>query len=325
VYVIALLMQRVAAYSAVVILLSGCTAPLTQLGALGSMQNRAPTTYPLHRPLPQSSSGQDLLYVSGIDAVGVYSYPKGKSLGLLGTFESPGGMCVDRSGNAFVPIYYDGQVLEFAHGDAAFAGSTPIATIATANFPRDCSIDPTTGDLAVTFWDGVQIFSNGSTGWRGPQTYTQPDGTYFVYSCAYDNSGNLFFDADTQHSPFQLTELLAGGSGTFTTVSLNQGFKSPAGILWDGTYLAVADWRRRHWTQVYRFSIQGSTGTEVGSTKLVGGKGTLFWIQGSTIISPGSDRGEYGVGFWKYPEGGRPKKIVSFHDGAAGVAVSPGG
>ena len=314
--VIPLSMQRAAAYIAVVIILSGCTAPLSQVGAPGSMQSDTLTVRSRHQLLPQSSSGQDLLYVSGIEPVDFYTYPGGKMVGSLGTFRGPLGMCVDGAGDVFIPIYYDNQVLEYAHG-----GSAPIATITTANFPEDCSIDPTTGNLAVTFYDGIQIFSYVVSGWSAPQTYTQPDGTYFTSFCTYDNSGNLFFDSDTQHSVFQLTELLAGSSGTFTTVSLDHSISYPGGILWDGTYLAIAEPRRKNSTVVFRFSIADSSGTEVSVTKLRKGRGSLFWIYGSTIIS--EVRGG-NVGFWKYPGGGSPWKTVRFSDGAGGVAVSPG-
>jgi streptogramin lyase len=266
--------------------------------------------------LPEAKS-EELLYVAGAEPVDVYTYPQGKMVGSLGTFRGPDGMCVDQGGDVFITIYYDNQVLEYAHG-----GSTPIATINTANFPADCSIDPTTGNLAVTFWDGIQIFSHPSSGWSGPQTYTQPDGTYFTYFCAYDDSGDLFFDADTQHSAFQLTELPAGSSGNFTTVSVNQRFSEPGGVLWDGNYLSIAELsrRRKRPAVVHQFSITGSNGTEVGSTTLRKAREGLFWIQGSTIISEA--RGD--VGFWNYPEGGRPEKIVHTPDGAGGVAVSPG-
>jgi hypothetical protein len=180
--------------------------------------------------------------------------------------------------------------------------------------------------LAVTFYDGIEIFPDGASGWGIGQTYTQPDGTYFTFSCAYDTSGNLFFDSDTHTSSFQLTELLVG-SRSFVTIALSRGFDIAGGLFWDGKYLAVADVRRhgrRHQkllpTIVYRFAIQGDYGTEVSATKLRKGDGGRFWIQGPVLLSGAGDS----VGFWRYPRGGQPRKVLQIPDGFSGLAVSPG-
>jgi len=60
------------------------------------------------------------------------------------------GLCVDAQGNVFVPTWQGesgtrGYVYEFAHG-----GSTPIATLSDPGGAFGCSVDLTTGNLAVT-------------------------------------------------------------------------------------------------------------------------------------------------------------------------------
>jgi hypothetical protein len=48
------------------------------------------------------AASQDLLYVSDIRTVTVYSYPAGKLEGILKHFYIATGMCVDRKGDVFV-------------------------------------------------------------------------------------------------------------------------------------------------------------------------------------------------------------------------------
>ena len=65
---------------------------------------------------------------------------------MLTGFDNRQGECVDGAGNVFVTNSFKGQILEYAHG-----GTTPIATLSDPNqYPIDCAVDPTTGNLAVT-------------------------------------------------------------------------------------------------------------------------------------------------------------------------------
>jgi hypothetical protein len=90
--------------------------------------------------LPEAKS-EELLYASSLPySVYVYTYPKGKVVGFLSGF-SPRGLCSNQNGDVFVASRYG--VYEYPHGRAK-----PIAIIAV-QYPEGCSLDPTTGDLAV--------------------------------------------------------------------------------------------------------------------------------------------------------------------------------
>ncbi|MFY9663204.1 MAG: hypothetical protein WAL67_09560 [Candidatus Cybelea sp.] len=279
--------------------LSGCGAPFAQTGANTSIPSGVPIT------------DSNLLYVSSEEQIDLYTYPQGKSVGSLGIAGT--GICADRAGNVFIPLFWYNEILEYAHG-----GNSPIATLETARNPADCAIDPATGTLAVTISDGIQTFSHRSGGWGPPQTYTQPDGTQVSY-CAYDSSGDLFLDGYTSGSTFSLIEMPAGGSGTFTTVSLNKYFEFAGGLFWDHGELMISDSQRNQPTVIYQFKIAGNRGSEVGSTVLNHGtRSDRFLIHASTVVT--STR--HGVGFWPYPAGGDAKRVLRIDNGFYGVALS---
>ncbi|MGA7355728.1 MAG: hypothetical protein WBW76_09900 [Candidatus Cybelea sp.] len=239
--------------------------------------------------------GEDLLYASSLPySVYVYTYPKGKLVGFLSGF-SPRGLCSNENGDVFVASGYD--VYEYPHGRAK-----PIALLAD-QYPQGCSVDPTTGDLAVVNQYHVAVFPpKHRDRWGIPRTY-QPGG--ILSYCAYDGTGNLFVDA-YRSDGWVLWEL-PNGWKRFKTIALNQSIGEAGNIQWDGTYLAMAD---EDASTIYQFAISGSTGTEVGATQLNGTNDIgQFWIQGGTVVVP--DDGTGTLGFWSYPGGGSAKKKIS--------------
>lgn len=252
----------------------------------------------------------DLLYIAdtGTNDVYVYSYPKNKLEGTLTGFNSPGGLCVNKAGDVFITNVLGWDVLEYAHG-----GTKPIATLAQApySFPYACSIDPATGNLAVT-----DIASGaGSPSGEGPGSlliYKNAHGTprsystmYHPYYCGYDAKGNLFIDGEgAGFSTFMFGELPKGKK--FTNIALNQSFVLAGGVQWDGSNIAVGD---SDSSVIYQFITNGKNGTEVGSTPLMGTNVVWqFWVQGQKVVAPNS----YHVGsqnlsnvlFYNYPAGG---------------------
>ncbi len=251
---------------------------------------------------------QNLLYVSNVRTVTVYSYPRGKVEGTLRRFYIATGECVDKKGDVFVVDDGFGKVFMYAHG-----GMKRIRTLVATGNPVGCSIDPTTGNLAVTTLGhgsngSVAIFKNAS----GNPTIYQDSAFQQMYFCGYDDKGNLFVDG--VHSPggtgdFVFAEL-PKGSSTFTNIMLNQYIGFPGGVQWDGKHVAIGD----QTTNIYQFAINGSTGTIVGMTHMGSGAQYVkqFWIQGQRVIAPnvyatsGSD-----VFFYSYPTGGSATKTIT--------------
>lgn len=274
--------------------------------------------------LPQAvapTGHSDLLYVTDTVSQDVYvfSYPSGTLLQTLTGFQDPAGECVDASGDVFVANTGASDVIEYAHG-----GTMPKATLKDSGFfPVGCSIDPTTGNLAVTNFpiasDGqgtVVIYKHA----KGHPTghYTDPAISAMLL-CGYDGSGNLFVDGLTRASAFEFVELHSGAT-KLTKISLNQSISSAGAVQWDGKYVAIGD---QSTNTIYQFAISGKKGTKVGSTALGGASQVFqFWIEGSKVIGP--DSGVSDVGIWKYPAGGAALKTIGGVYAPLGATVSKG-
>jgi len=271
------------------------------------------------------AKSKDLLYVTdgNADEVEIFSYPQMKREGAVPGFDQPFGACADKSGDIFIANTGASDILEYAHG-----GTRPIETLSDPGYePRGCSIDPTTGNLAVANYISTPAGGPGNvaiyTDAKGTPTYYSPPSiVYGVFSCGYDDKGNLFMDGQDFGSAFEFAELPSGAK-TFTSVTLDQAFELPGGVQWDGKYVAVGD---AELGAIYQFSIQGTKGTKVGTTPLNGVAGAYgFWIQGSKVVVPFSGSqgtGTHGVGIWLYPAGGSAKKLSKFLQYPSGAAVS---
>ncbi len=267
---------------------------------------------------PDARSG-DLLYVSDTitNELYVFAYPRGTPKGAITGLLDPAGECVDKSGNVFVANTGASNVLEFARG-----GTTPIATLDDAGyFPVGCSIDPVTGNLAVTNFPATSSAQGNVVIYKHAQG--KPKGHYRssvmsqMLLCSYDDAGNLFLDGFTEASGFAFAELRRG-AGALTDITLNQSIGNPGGVEWDGRYVAVGD---QTTNTIYQFAISGKKGTVAGSTVLGGATEVFqFWIERSKVIGPDGLAGD--VGIWSYPAGGAALKTITGLYAPLGATVS---
>ncbi len=115
-------------------------------GALGTRQPDQRQSW-----IAPEAKRRGLLYISDGSTydVYVYAYPGGKLVGTLTGFTEPAGECVDKVGDVFITSQTfsgTGTIYEYAHG-----GTQPIQTLNdAAGNPRGCSVDRTTGNLAVS-------------------------------------------------------------------------------------------------------------------------------------------------------------------------------
>jgi hypothetical protein len=268
---------------------------------------------------PEAKS-DDLLYVSdrGTKDVYVYSYPQRVLVGTLTGFDWPSGECTDRAGDVFIANWSAANVLEYAH-----AGTTPIATLSDPNQTADsCSIDPTTGDLAV-----ANIYNSNGSGLGSISIYKQAQGMprtysdfymYFMWFCGYDDKGNLFVDGFNNGGTFQFAEL-PKGRNKFKNITLDYPIYTPGGIAWDGKYVTVEDQGFGDGSEIYQTT--GASGKVVNATPLSGSCDVVqFTIVGGKVIGP--DYCNNDVGFWKYPVGGPVKKTIGGLSTPFGSALS---
>ncbi|MGC9992592.1 MAG: hypothetical protein ABSD52_09400 [Candidatus Cybelea sp.] len=308
---------------AAVTTLVGCGTSQISLGPREPMGQNAMLTVRPDRArswMAPDAKKADLLYISdlGTDDVYVYSYPEGVLKGTLTGFNRPWGLCVDKAGKVFVTDEGAFRILEYAHG-----GTKPLATLKDpGEDPGGCSVDPTTGDLAVanistpaTYPGDVAIYKKA----RGTRkTHKDPQIIYYEY-CGYDNQGNLYVDGMTADA-FAFAEL-PKGKALFANIGLNENIRFAGGVQWDGHYVAIRDYEAN---VIYQFSISGSSGTETGSTSLGGSSYAVqFWIHGSNVIGPNADSAN--VMFWNYPAGGSPTKTIDGLTTPWGVTVSMAG
>jgi hypothetical protein len=260
----------------------------------------------------------DLLYVSdggGAGSVYVFSYPRGDLVGTLSGFDGlTQSVCSDRAGDVFVAVFNLGgnEVVEYAHGATA-----PIATLAVPGEPVGCSVDPTTGNLAVAIYSydsspgSIAVYRNAV---GNPSIFRNPNMSD-ISDCTYDDGGNLFVSGVNDRG-FALGELPAGGT-TLESVALkgkgSGAYLEP--IAWDGSDLAIGDFDG--YGRVYeveRVRVDGRVARILGerafalSHGVFSGDSRFSIYQGSIIFPYQSSNGVRAhkgqAGFWKYSLGG---------------------
>ncbi|MFZ0574460.1 MAG: hypothetical protein WAM02_07260 [Candidatus Cybelea sp.] len=305
--------------------LSGCAA--SQLH--DALPSGMPAAY--YSWMVNGLTNQDLIYVSNIDnEVTVYTASNQKLVGVLTDFKQPMGECVDGTGNVYITDYAAEQVLEYAHG-----GGKPAKTFSDSPYsPYTCTIDPTTGDLAVadngdsSQAGDIAIWPPGSS---QPTRYTDLQILNFE-AAAYDGSGNLLVSSGSSYGhatgfawlPRGGTQLInvtvRGPKGGLTWTNLN-------GIMWDGQYFVLDAY------DLYRVSLIHGQAYYVDEILLDYPEDSHpsgpLWIykSGSQMQVIGGISGYgYGgeVGIWSYPGGG-PLTTTFTHgvDQPFGVTVSP--
>jgi hypothetical protein len=275
---------------------------------------------------PEATNLRRLLYVSdsGDNDVYVFSLPRGKLRGTLTGFRGVAGVCSDKAGNVFVVDYQASSIKKYRHG-----GKMPIAVLNDPNaVPIGCSVDPTTGNLAVTNEITVNngytepgdlvIYTNAQ---GTPQAYTVPN-MVSVFFDSYDSAGNLYVSGVAPSYQDSAFAKLSKGGSKLKQLTLNQNFccDQLSALQWDGQYLAVADETA---VQIYQFAISGSSGTKVGTTPLTGASSVYgFWVQNHNLYAPVISNSQPMVGFYSYPSGGKPTKGLLGFAYAFGATVS---
>jgi hypothetical protein len=292
---------------ALVVLLAGCGAaqsgtvtPVTVARHVSSAGDRSWVA-------PEAAT-DDLLYVGGNNGyISMYSFPKGTLVGVINNpdFYLPSGECVDAASDVFITSLGNEKIFEYGHGSKKLKQTLQAAT----NDPVDCSVDPTTGNLAVTTLGfgssgNVAIYQHAQ---GSPTTYTDPH-IYNYFFCGYDKRGNLFVDGQGYSTKLFRVAELPNGSSKFIDLTMNHMLDFPGSILWHGKYLAVGD---QATPDVYEFAISGSTGTLKKTTPINGNQyDAAFWIQDKTLVAATEGGSYQTVDFYSYPAGGNPTKII---------------
>jgi hypothetical protein len=247
-----------------------------------------------------ATTQSNLLYIGARHKVRVLEFPDGRSVGELGLLGILGGLCSDPSGD----VYFDvGQwTYEYPHG-----GTHLIASVLSPfGFPLQCAFDATTGNFAYITGGSnpaIAVYEH----FTGKAHEYPPKEYHILNDCVYDGSGDLFVT-----TPWVLAELPKGAK-TFTTYTLK--LKSVdselTGIQWDGTYLVAQETPpSKSFTFLDRITINHKHVEIVSRTKLVGSEVSFRSLFSSTAIGL-DDRASNEIGFWNYPAGGKPSKLLN--------------
>lgn len=298
---------------ALVLLAAGCGGGSTFPQNAGSA--------PAHRTTTSTST---TIYVSegGTNDVVLLRYPGFKKIAKIKRLSDPAGVCADASGNVWVVNSKSAKIVEYAHDV-----KKPIGSLAdsAAGLPFACAVNPVSGDLAVTSITGTSgagvLVYAGAQG--APVVYSSPK-LEVAYYCAYDASGNLFVDGLNSSYSFVLMELPAG-STQLQQITLSGTITFPAGLAWDGQYLAVGDasYQGGHSAAIDDVSVSGTTATVVATIPLNKSCDiTQFAFVGSSVAVPDACHDNLLV--YPYPAGGNPAKTVPHFQYSIAAAVSVG-
>ncbi len=255
---------------------SGFEAPVASDAIAKTMRHFvAGPKRPVHRSSwtsPDAKRIKKLLYVSDWSSndVYVYDYNKGTLEGQLSGLNDPYGQCVDKKGNVWVVGFGGSSVSEFAHG-----GTQIIKTLTTDYQPRGCSVDPTTGNLAVAAEFAVDVFVHAG----GTAKVYKSEVCYPFWAPGYDAAGNLYVEALLYGSAKPLgsysdplaCELPHGGKSIRAVHLSGFGIYYPASVMWDGKHLTLTDqdYMDKNETVIYRVSEDSSGNlTSIGKTTL---------------------------------------------------------
>lgn len=303
-------LRRLALSISTAALLAGCGG--------AQLPNGTPGALPPHLSQAEAGSGlgraagtdSNLIYVATWKSIVYLTYPQMKIVGSLPEAYNYGGVCSDpKNGNLYAPQSTD--IVVYAHG-----GTYPIATLTPPTGYgelRFCSVDPNTGDLAVS---AMMTQSKGTgailvypSGQGNATIYTDKKLRFLGYP-AYDDRGDVFFSADVAHVGEEIVKLVVA-KNRFIPIKLDLGVGFDK-MQWDGSYLDIEEfYGRGHGSVIVRVKIVGDIGTVASRINFYGaGSPSSFWISNGVFVNAlvqekhGSDRG---VGTWSYPAGGKAK------------------
>lgn len=304
-------LARLALWIGAVAVMAGCDGSQSLIDARGMLPARSAAAEAGATQHRASGTDSNLIYVATWKSIVYLTYPQMKIVGSLPEAYNYGGVCSDpNNGNLYAP--QSTEIVVYAHG-----GTYPIATLTPPTGYgelRFCSVDPNTGDLAVsatmTQSKGTGAILVYPSGQGNATIYTDKKLSFLGYP-AYDDRGDVFFSAEVAHVGEEIVKLVVAKK-RFIPIKLDLGVGFDK-MQWDGSYLDIEEfYGRGHGSVIVRVKIVGDIGTVASRINFYGaGSPSSFWISNGVLVNAlvqekhGSDRG---VGAWSYPAGGKAKE-----------------
>lgn len=271
--------------------------------------------------LPEAKNKR-LIYAYGAYGLEFFTYGQGQLVGAIGGLVLPQGMCTDAKGDVWIVDMGAEKLIEYPHGE-----TKPVASLSDpGQTAAACSVDPTTGNLAVT-----NIWSASKGG--NLAIYVHAKGSPKIYHCAnlwrygypgYDSKGDLFVDGQNSSNKFGFCALYKG-SRSLLDVTLDHSMGSSAGpVRWDGAYVAVGN---QGIAAIYRFKLAGNKGKLMGIVHLQGSwvdiTDFVFVTFHGVATKVLVNTYQRALGLWNYPAGGYPTRTLDSITGSNFFALSP--
>jgi hypothetical protein len=186
-----------------------------------------------------------------IYAWNIPGFTRGTFMGqLAGPLVEPTGVCVDKNQNVYVADFATSLIWKYAWNDVIPIGVLPDP----GNNPLSCSVDKTTGNVAVTNLSttnngsgSVYVYPGGSADWVPYYNIGAPSNVLNqMWFAGYDTNGNLFADGCVQQPPSGCTlgppnnyvVELPKGADEFVPIGVQgvglTAIQVPGQIQWDG-------------------------------------------------------------------------------------------
>jgi hypothetical protein len=303
-------------------ILTGCSSSENGVPE-GSLARQALSSTYTRGTMERDNERDDLSYVAVGNAVEAYTFPHIHKEPVISISVGARGLCSDSHGYLWASVPDPPGIFKYRHG-----GIKQIRKLTKGlSEPWGCSVDPTSGDLAVVNGASgaklsfLAVYRNGK---GSPTIYHDTNIVNFAY-CAYDSVGNLVIQGDTTGSETvtQYAEL-AKGSQTLQDVDLNVSGQ-PRGIQWDGSDFAVSYLDSN---TIYRYTIANGQATLAGQTQLAirGDVGIQqFGIQDGNLAAVTGSSPDSQIAAYPYPSG----SPISHHHTigtafALTISVAPG-
>ena len=297
-------------------LLAGCGGSQPPIGAPLSIRATA------QHALPGAQSG-DLLYVttSSQEQLYVLRYPQLQVIDTIGGFSPAAlrGLCSGPAGEVYATD--DGQQTShlylFKHG-----AKTPRRVLSGPGGLKACSVDSTTGDVAVTTVENRPALAIFSKGEGRPKLYDVGYGAFTA--SAYAPNGNLYLIHGC---------LVLFANGIFTCVKLAGSASLPGAtdLQWHNGVFIIAAQAHGKLQTVYTVKLTSATTGRLVSKITLDRKmnedpryGLPALLVGNDLMAPSKRKGL--LTFWLFPKGGEPVRsaILKVDGFIAGLALSSG-
>jgi len=255
----------------------------------------------------------------GNSVVDVYAMPSMTLKATLSGFSGPQGLCSDSAGNVYVDNTNTLQVLKYSR-----TGSLLATYNDSYGYPVGCSVDPATGNLAVSNIFGlsgagqVLVFTSPSA---SPTVLSNPS-QYYYYFVGYGPGSSIWTSGKNSYGTYMVSGC---GASSCSTIPLSGGtIYFPGGVQWDNSRgeWVLFDQLCNDSNEACSYPVSGSgvLGTPTDYSNYNGG-GACDIVQG-TIAAHGMKYvagGDYEYcggsssfsGRWAYTAGGTPTNYAT--------------